>query len=183
MVGAPEAARQQATAAAALTLTCAQGDGLYAYPSHGYVERAAERGRWEAAVLADLDLYDSLQARSPAVAVPDLCRNAAVPRSVKERRRLAAVRARTLVRTLSAQFLPPFPCRPALHSCCTPRPLKPSTTPPTQPPNPAGAPVATAARAAAATRAPRPAGPRPRRPPARAAAARLWSDRRLRVVA
>lgn len=31
------------------------------YPSHGYVERAAEFGRWEAAMLYDLDLYDSLQ--------------------------------------------------------------------------------------------------------------------------
>ncbi|KXZ55768.1 hypothetical protein GPECTOR_2g1318 [Gonium pectorale] len=41
---------------------------LYRYPSHGYIERANEFGRWEAAMLYDLDLYDSLQVLGQATA-------------------------------------------------------------------------------------------------------------------
>ncbi|GLI68371.1 hypothetical protein VaNZ11_012696 [Volvox africanus] len=38
-----------------------QAGVIYNYPSHGYVERAAEYGRWEAAMMYDLDLYSSMQ--------------------------------------------------------------------------------------------------------------------------
>lgn len=43
-----------------------QADGLYEYPSHGYRDRpvgaGSGAGLWEAAVLDELDLYDSVQA-------------------------------------------------------------------------------------------------------------------------
>lgn len=38
-----------------------QAGGNYQYPSHGYVERAAVYGRWETAMMYDLELYSSMQ--------------------------------------------------------------------------------------------------------------------------
>ncbi|GLC44481.1 hypothetical protein PLESTM_001604600 [Pleodorina starrii] len=46
-----------------------QAGVMYNYPSHGYMERAVEYGRWEAAMLCDLDLYGSMQI--PGIPSPD----------------------------------------------------------------------------------------------------------------